>query len=875
MTDHEAVIVREIGVPERGLVILVGISGSGKSTFAARHFLPTQVVSSDICRAIVSDDEFNQAATPDAFALLEFIVATRLRRGLLTVVDATNVQKADRAKLIQVARNNDALVDAIVLEVPEAVAEARLTARNAGRPADAQVIRRQSRDLARSRKSIRKEGFRRVHFLEPAPVHSLEPAAVIAGLTRNLDCDWPAIRFIPQKPWNDRTDLTGPFDIIGDVHGCSDELLELLTRLGWEFSYDDDDDAVGSRLFTGLPTSATHPDGRIAVFLGDLVDRGPNTPEVLRLVMNMVASGNALCVQGNHEARLARALQGRKVERTHGLAESLAQLAETSPDFTERVERFADSLISHYVLDGGKLVVAHAGLPEKLQGRQSARVRAFALYGDTTGEIDQYGLPVRFPWAQDYRGKALVVYGHTPTTVLEWVNNTLCIDTGCVFGGELTALRYPEKETVGVPAERQYATPGRPLATAESVRDPGVLKVTDVIGDRWLSTKWGGKVKITAENAAAALEVMSRFAVDPRWLIYLPPTMAPAPSATEPDYLEYPTSAFSAFAKMGVAEVVCEEKHMGSRAVAVLARDSEAAKRRFGVTDGSTGVVVTRTGRPFLPDLEPLVSRLTSAVTPLFDSLETDWLALDCEILPWSLKALPLIQEQYAAVGAAASSSLEATERVLAQAAARGLDVAALQGRIAHRAENVELYSQAFARYVSPINGLDGVQVAPFQILAGEGHVYATERDHRWQLEQISLLTDPFIRQTKHVFVTLDDDGGSPAEITAATDWWLDLTAQGGEGMVVKPVVPEPRKQPGLKVRGLEYLRIIYGPDYLDRLSELRERSVARKRTLALREYGLGIEALHQLVTGRPLWEIHQNVFGVLALESEPVDPRL
>ena len=208
---------------------------------------------------------------------------------------------------------------------------------------------------------------------------------------------------------------------------------------------------------------AAHPEGRMAFFVGDLVDRGPDTPGVLRLVMGMVAAGTAMCVAGNHEDKLLRALNGRRVQVKHGLGESLAQLGECPDEFRTEVVRFLDGLISHYVLDGGRLVVAHAGLKEAYQGRASGRVRSFCLYGETTGETDEYGLPVRYPWANEYRGTATVVYGHTPTLVPEWVNNTICVDTGAVFGGSLTALRYPSRELVSVPAGRVYYEPAKPL----------------------------------------------------------------------------------------------------------------------------------------------------------------------------------------------------------------------------------------------------------------------------------------------------------------------------------------------------------------------------------------------------------------------------
>jgi diadenosine tetraphosphatase ApaH/serine/threonine PP2A family protein phosphatase len=235
-----------------------------------------------------------------------------------------------------------------------------------------------------------------------------------------------------------------PYDVVGDVHGCASELDTLLTTLGWD----------------GL----THPEGRVAVFVGDLVDRGPDTPGVLRRVMEMTEAGTALSVAGNHEAKLARALRGAPVRVSHGLKESLDQLAEEPASFRDDVVAYLATLPHQLVLDDGRLVVAHAGLRKDLHGVDTPRARSFALYGDTTGQYDTDGLPVRLPWQKAYDGEAVVVYGHTPVTEAEWVNNTMCLDTGVVFGGKLSALRYPEREVVSVPAERQWVPPVRPLA---------------------------------------------------------------------------------------------------------------------------------------------------------------------------------------------------------------------------------------------------------------------------------------------------------------------------------------------------------------------------------------------------------------------------
>jgi protein phosphatase len=548
------------------------------------------------------------------------------------------------------------------------------------------------------------------------------------------------------------------------------------------------------------------------------------------------------------------------------------------------VDAFLDGLISHYVLDGGRLVIAHAGLKEAYHGRASGRVRDFALYGETTGETDEYGLPVRYPWANEYRGKAAVLYGHTPVTRPEWINNTMCLDTGCVFGGELTALRYPEREIVSVPAEQVWYEPIRPIGDGRTRTDT-VLDIADVLGKRIVETRHHGRITVREPNAAAAIEVMSRFAIDPRWLIYLPPTMSPPATSSRPDALEYPTEAFEHFRRDGIARVVCEEKHMGSRAVIVVAATAEAAARRFQVADGTTGAIHTRTGRPFFaPEAtETLLAEVRAAITGagLWDELGTDWLALDAELLPWSAKAMELLRNQYASVGAAARAVLPTAIELLTAAAERGQDVSELRTSTVSRERNAVRFTEAYGRYCWPTDGLSGVRIAPFQILAGEGANHAASHDHGWHLDVIDRLVAAApdrLTRTERRIVDVDD----PDSVAEAVAWWEALTGAGGEGMVVKPMAGLVRGrqrlvQPGVKCRGREYLRIIYGPDYSEpsRLDRLRERGLGRKRALALSEYALGLEALDRFVAGEPLWRVHEAVFAVLAMESEPVDPRL
>jgi protein phosphatase len=361
--------------------------------------------------------------------------------------------------------------------------------------------------------------------------------------------------------------------------------------------------------------------------------------------------------------------------------------------------------------------------------------------------------------------------------------------------------------------------------------------------------------------------------------------MSPVATQADGDLLEHPDQAFSAYRAEGVAEVVCEEKHMGSRAVLLVCRSPEEAGARFGVSP-APGAVWTRTGRPFFPP--PLTASLLDRVRAaaeaagLFAELDTSWLLLDAELVPWNVKAGQLLRDQYAAVGAAARASLPAAASALEQAAARGLPgVGELLDRTRSRLANADAFTAAYLRYCWATDGLAGVRVAPFQLLATEGAVYH-DRPHLWHLALTDRLAagDPsLISATRRVCADTSD----PA---AATAWWEELTAAGGEGMVVKPAAnltlhggagQQSLVQPGLKVRGREYLRLIYGPDYTEpaNLTRLRQRALSHKRSLALREYALGLEALDRVAGGEPLWRVHECVFAVLALESEPVDPRL
>jgi protein phosphatase len=414
----------EISLPHLALLVLAGPSGAGKSTFAAQHFTPTQVVSSDRIRGWISDDETDQTVSGPAFELLHDLVGKRLAAGRLTVVDSTALRTQARRDLLRLGQRYNVPVILLVFRADRELCRQRDAAR--ARPVGAAVIERQLPLAEETLRRVTSEGFDRVYVLDST--------------------DLGRVRFRYEPLPGDRGKLSGPFDVIGDIHGCADELRGLLTTLGYA------PEAGGAW---------RHPEGRVFVALGDLTDRGPDSVGVLRIMIPSVAAGAALYTPGNHCNKLLRYLLGHKVRVGHGLAETIAEIdalpAPQRQDLIRATTRMIADAPPYLVLDGQRLVVAHAGIKEWMVGQMSRRIRDFTLYGDVTGEIDERGFPVRRDWAAEYHGPYAIIYGHTVVPEPVWINNTLNIDQGCVFGGRLTCLRWPEREIVQQPAARAYA----------------------------------------------------------------------------------------------------------------------------------------------------------------------------------------------------------------------------------------------------------------------------------------------------------------------------------------------------------------------------------------------------------------------------------
>lgn len=806
-------------IPDFGALVLTGSSGSGISRFARARFSPDEIFELDFFLSMTGADGADPASRQAAFDCLLQAAEKRLNNRKPVVIDAADLSKGERRRLLDFARRNNAPLTLTALNRPEAPC-------------------RKFKGAGAFIAALKDEGFDRAYTLK-------SPA----------EADAAEIVRVPVP--SDKRGLRGPFDIIGDPHGCFWELCALLQKLGWRVDPED--------------LSAVPPEGRMAVFLGDLGDRGPESIKVFRLAMNMEQSGHALCLPGNHEHKLLRYLEGKPIRIGKGIGETIAKLKEEPPEFIERLKNFLKKQVSHYVLDEGRLVCSHAGLPERLQGRESAGVWEFCLFGSLTGEFDEYGLPVSADWTADYRGKALTCFGHYPKSNIIFYNNTIDLDAACVFGGELAALRYPEREIVKVKAAKVYKETSRPI---EPVRAPSCLNIQDALGSRIVKTGLIPKISVEEDSAEAALEIMGRFCLDPASLIYLPPE---TPSCGKPGS-EGLSAAFKYYAKRGAGELVCAEKRGGARAVIIAARDPDAG-RRFNLTEKKDGIIYTETGRPFFEGgresiEEGLLKGLKNALSAngFWEKYKTGWLCIDCEILPRPLAARGSEQVPRSLDAPGGPDNLEEAILWLDKRGFSGPEdeeqafndlLAALKGE----REREKALEDAWRRFFHTAHNISDIQITPLNIMASEDRVWS-DVNHVLQLEIIREALSGWINLAPCRFISARP--GDKASFKQAREFLEKTLSEGGAGMFIKPKDFISARggrliQPALECLGEEASRIIYGPD-----SGLKDhkRGGSEARRRALREFALGLEGLERFVSGEPLYRVHECVFGALALKS-------
>lgn len=861
-----------IALPHAGIVLLIGPSNSGKSTLlnqlvAQNKISASEIVSSDIFRLTVSDQDFiswgsrpqdeaavlmdqYQEISKEAFSIMDAVIEARCRLNKTVFVDATHLWADDRAKYIRLAKKHNVPIVAIVLDLPERVLLDRDESRE--NPRGKRRIKQQFQVFRNEKRSIKKEGFASVYMVKD---------------TEELELS----RF--QNPLE--ADIGQGIDLIGDIHGCFSEFLKLLTKLGYQENHE------------GL---YKHPEGRKIVSVGDVMSRGPESIKTMQFFDQHIKAGLAYMIDSNHGWKIARWLDGRDVVLSHGdekVEEEFVRFEKEkgSDEASELKQQLKELLLnspSHLVFKKNGvpvLVCAHAGIKDQFIGKESESVSDFCRFGDTGG-FDANGKPIRNDWTISHANRLLIVWGHDPKPKPLMINNTINIDQGAVFGGELTAYRFPEREFAFIKAEQDYSgTHDNPLIEWEKHRlnPPNIGKFLHGYS---VLTEELGEIKVPQDVIKPAIDAVSHYTVPIEQLVYIPPTMSPTPKPSSLDgYLEHPKEAIEYFRSNGIQKMIAEKKHMGSRAVLFLFKNEEAAEKHTGIP--SLGTIYTRTGKQFFDKAteEKLVGQLNSELhhKNYFENHKTDYVLFDAEIMPWNLKAKELISSQYAHVAENALLDRSFLRDKLKSGLNLNTGLTDLLKEYEQKLENAEIFNDVFQKYCWDVESLQAIQIAPFHVLAHSGEVFF-DKPHAWHMEmnrQLAQGSDLFV-ETEFKMIS---DEASEQEVV---EWWEAITEDGHEGLIIKPEFYIPRHkgkllQPAIKVRGRKYLSIIYGMDYLElkNLSRLKNRNTGKKQKLALKEFALGIEGLLRYRNGESLERVHECVLATLALESDPVDPRL
>ena len=807
--------------------------------FAATHFPADTILSTQFFQDLIAPPHTPPDA--DALGLLQQTLDHRLKNRLTTLIDLAPLEQSERQAFRSSARRHNAPLIAIVLDLPA--------------PAHLNPEQRSQWTLENSRIQYT------LPLLEPEGLAQVFHISDEATLTR-LQVQWqpfPCSRL--QEP--------GPFDIIGSPHGCHAEFISLVQKRGYQS--------------TGTPGQNIlhHPQGRKLIVLGDLADRGPEGPRLLGLLMRTQQAGHALVVCGNQDRRLLHLLQDQLPEDSIGFEHLIPWAADLPQEERQPLIDWLQALPDHLVLDGGKLVAVHGGIQKKMLRRQSPPVSAFCRFGETPAETDHFGFPTLTAWTGDFEQGPLVLYAHQAQPEPVWINKTLNLDTGCVFGGKLTALSYPELELHSQPAQLIYHPPILPpqaqATQTQAAQDPYTLPY-DLFNGRFLvQTSLRYSFGLDDQQVSAAMEMLHTETVSPRWLIYLPPSMSPPQPATEPPYLEHPNEGFSYYEKKGQSELIVQEKVDGVRAILILCKDAQTAKTHFGSQDHRLGRIYSRYGRPLLPDAEEkaFLENLSQAATAanLWTALGTDWLCIEGQLSP-TAHFLPQQTATHQRIATLLGHAFPHMQGTFQQSPITDPEFLALRARIIAWQQPLQAYTTHL-----PTSDPDWTFV-PYHLLASASALYF-DQTHAWHLAHLERLcqhTTYHLRPLQWQQIDLSDHQARHKII----EWWHHLNATSKPGLIMKPlhfetIVGNEPIQPAIKVRTHEALRQTYGLEFdqPEALNHHRSRSLKDRRELAVRQYALGKEALQRFQARQPFAEVLQASFCHLAISTTDKEPLL
>lgn len=824
--------------PQFGALAILAPSAFPVADWARRHFPAHELLDPADCQALLGTTEPHPST--DAYTLAAQAFEMRVKAGRATVFLRAPLEQTARNFLRSASRKANAKLYYLSIDLPEADLRTLVPAY------DREAWAREAAQIAQNLLFLDKEGI-----------------AGHLSITRIADLE--ALEFSRPPLPCDRRSLSGPFDLIGSVHGCLAELRALLGELGYV-----------SDPATQLPR---HPKGRIPVFLGDDGAQGPHGLACLQLIQAMCDAGLAYAVIGNQDRRLLEVLR----ESPEADPDALAPWwAAASPEDRQAILAWTAQVPSHLVLDGGRLVAVHGGIRPDMIGRDTPPITAFCTYGSTPGEHALVQSRALADWAAELPEGVTVVFSHQPVVDVQDAGSHVAIDTACLYGGRLSAFRYPERSVVSVPAAKAYAPAEWPEATvqetkAKSELDRWELPVSLLNGEFLVQTAAGYSFSVTNTQFAATVELLQMETVSPRWLIYLPPSMSPPQPATEPGHLEHPHEAFSYYEKKGQTHVVVQEKCAGRRAVVVICRDAAAARKHFGAQDDRIGVVYSRYGRPLLTDPadeRELLSQLQAGAEAagLWEALKTDWLCLEGQLSGAQFQ--PGQSEEQARIAAGVAAAWPTTLNMLQGTKATDPDFLALRARMQARGALVERLAGLCAAEARATTWF----FTPYHLLAAQSGTFF-HQPHAWHTAQLSAFSQGHptrVRALRSEVLDLQDHDHRRSLVA----WWQELSEAGAPGIIVKPVTLElfvnhEYLQPAMKVRGREALRMVYGPFYTehDLLAHHRTRSLKERRELVIRHFVLGKEALTRFVAGQPHAEVLQIITTHLAISTMDGNP--